>query len=201
MRFHRWVWHRRHGRRWSRLTYLSLRPNKLLRRSIRRWSGFRFYFVARLLCRLLIFDTTPAVFHDRLWDRARNARRLTDLCCRTKFQGWQRDHVAVESWAFVSQILTALEPETLNRLGALSAQLVVAGALIYHDRIVVGDISDVDRLIDNGHVVLRRKDHCSADFGAKLLGRNEGVVLGPDIVIAVGPIPDASLTIELCFGW
>ena len=54
----------------------------------------------------------------------------------------------------------ALEAQTFNRLLTACPQLVVVRALIYNGHIVVSDVRDVCRLIDDSHVAFGRNDGC-----------------------------------------
>src|SRR5205809_246821 len=76
-----------------------------------------------------------------------------------------------------------LEAQAFNRLPTACTQLVVARTLIYDRRVTVSDISDVCRLIDDRHAALRRNEGCLNATLAKLIRRNETVLVRADVVI------------------
>jgi len=94
----------------------------------------------------------------------------------------------------------AFESQALDRLLRLRANFVVARALVYNRGVVVGDVSDVGRLIDNGHVALGRNDRVFEPRRAKLFCLDEAILVRTDVVITVRPIVDAGSAIEARFG-
>ena len=79
----------------------------------------------------------------------------------------------------------AFESQALDRLLRLRANFVVARALVYNRVVVVRDVSDVGRLIDNGHVALGRNDRAFEARRAKLFRLDEAILVRTDVVITV----------------
>jgi len=96
-------------------------------------------------------------------------------------------------------IYFALETQPLDRLLGAGAQFVVARSLVYDCGVAVGDVRDVGRLIDDRYVALARDDAPLHAFAAEFPGRNEGILVRADIIIAVRPIMNAAAAIEARF--
>ena len=79
----------------------------------------------------------------------------------------------------------AFESQALDRLLRLHANFVVARALIHNRGVVVRDVGDVGRLIDDGHVACGRNDRVFEARRAKLFCLDEAILVWPDIVITV----------------
>jgi hypothetical protein len=62
------------------------------------------------------------------------------------------------SWRIHLHSDLPLQTQALNRLPTLRTQLVVARPLIDDNRVVIGDVGDVGRLVNDGHILLRRHD-------------------------------------------
>lgn len=93
----------------------------------------------------------------------------------------------------------AFESQALDRLLRLCANFVVARTLVHNCGVVVGDIGDVGRLIDDGHIAFGRNDRVFEPQRAKLFCLDEAILVRTDVVIAVRPIVDAGAAIEACF--
>jgi hypothetical protein len=93
-----------------------------------------------------------------------------------------------------------LEAQAFNRLPTACTQLVVAWTLIYDGRVTVSDIGDVCRLINDRHVALGRNEGCLNAARAKLICRNEAVLVRADVVIIVSPVMNTGPPIKTRFG-
>ena len=96
-------------------------------------------------------------------------------------------------------IYFAFESQALDRLLRLRANFVVARTLVHNRGLVVRDVGDVGRLIDDGHVVLGRNERAFEPRRAKLFRFDEAILVRTDVVITVRPIVDAGPAIEACF--
>jgi len=81
----------------------------------------------------------------------------------------------------------------------LRANFVVAWALVHNRGVVVRDVGDVGRLIDDGHVAFGRNDRVFEPRRAKLFCLDEAILVRTDVVITVRPIVDAGSVIEARF--
>ena len=88
----------------------------------------------------------------------------------------------------------------LERLPAARAQFVIVRALVHDRRIVIGDVRDVGRLIDDRYVPLRRNHSAPHILVADVLVRNEDVLAGVDIIITIGPLLNPGASLETRFG-
>ena len=93
----------------------------------------------------------------------------------------------------------AFESQALDRLLRLRANFVVARALVHNRGVVVRDVRDVGRLIDDGHVALGRNDRVFEPRRAKLFCLDEAILVRTDVIITVRPIVDAGPAIEARF--
>jgi len=93
----------------------------------------------------------------------------------------------------------AFESQALDRLLRLRANFVVARTLVHNRGVVVRDVGDVGRLIDNGHVALGRNERVFEARRAKLFCFDEAILVRTDVVITVRPIVDAGSAIEARF--
>jgi len=93
----------------------------------------------------------------------------------------------------------AFESQALDRLLRLGANFVVARTLVHNRGVVVCDVGDVNRLLDDRHVALRRNDRAFEARRAKLFCFDEAILVRTDVVIAVRPIVDAGPAIEARF--
>ena len=93
----------------------------------------------------------------------------------------------------------AFESQALDRLLRLRANFVVARTLVHNRGVVVGDVGDVGRLSDDGHVALGRNDRVFEARRAKLFCLDEAILVRTDVVITVRPIVDAGSAIETRF--
>ncbi len=93
----------------------------------------------------------------------------------------------------------AFQSQALDRLLRLRANFVVARALVHNRGVVVRDVGDVGRLIDDGHVALGGNDRAFEPRRAKLFCFDEAILVRTDVVITVRPIVDAGSAIEARF--
>ncbi|HZF73161.1 MAG TPA: hypothetical protein VEZ51_07005, partial [Gemmatimonadaceae bacterium] len=93
----------------------------------------------------------------------------------------------------------AFQSQALDRLLRLRANFVVARALVYNRGVVVGDVGNVGRLIDNSHVALGGNNRAFEPRRAKLFCFDEAILVRTDVVITVRPIVDAGSAIEARF--
>jgi hypothetical protein len=94
----------------------------------------------------------------------------------------------------------ALQPQAFNRLPTAGTQLVVAWTLIYDGPVAVSDIGNVCRLIDDRHIALGRNEGCLDAVRAKLIRRNETVLVRADVVIVVSPVMNTGAPVEARLG-
>lgn len=138
--------------------------------------------------------------HDRFLNVPRTFRRLCCSDCRSwdlnNFTSYNR------TWRFRVHVRgdLTLEAQAFNRLPTACTQLVVAWTLIYDGRVTVSDIGDVCRLIDDRHVALGRNEGCLNATRAKLIRRNETVLVRADVVIIVSPVMNTGAAIKTRFG-
>jgi hypothetical protein len=93
----------------------------------------------------------------------------------------------------------AFKSQALDRLLRLRANFVVARALVHNRGVVVRDVGNIGRLIDDGHIALGRNDRVFEPRRAKLFCFDEAILVRPDVVITVRPIVDAGSAIEARF--
>ncbi len=105
------------------------------------------------------------------------------------------------TWCFDIHVNTevALQAKALHRLAALRAHFVIVGTFVDHGCVVISDVGDVGRLVNDRHVALRRHNRGLDPLRAEFPGRNEAILVGTDIVIVIRPIVDAGALIESRF--
>lgn len=91
------------------------------------------------------------------------------------------------------------DSQALDRLLRLRANFVVARTLVHNRGVVVRDVGDVGRLIDDGHVALGGNDRAFEPRRAKLFCFDKAILVRTDVVITVRPIVDAGRAIEARF--
>ncbi len=101
----------------------------------------------------------------------------------------------------VFDVVPALDPLAFQRLPAAHAQLIKVRSLIHDGRVVICDVRDVDGLSHDRDVPLLRNDGAPQIFVSDVFVGNEDVFAGVDIIIAVGPLPDAGAALEASFRW
>ena len=135
---------------------------------------------------------------DRLLD---SLRALRGLCSSDQrggcFEDFALDDRARDFRLHVHGL--ALESQTLDRSVSASAQFVIVRSLVYDRRVVVSDVRDICRLIDDGHVTIGRNNNALDALRSKLICRNETILVWADVVIIIGPIVDAVALIETRF--
>jgi hypothetical protein len=93
----------------------------------------------------------------------------------------------------------ALDTIALDRLPAARAHFLIVRSLVHHHGVVVSNVRHVGRFDHDRDVALHRH-HGSLDTPrAKFVAWNKGVMVGADVVIIVGPIPNAVSAIEARF--
>ena len=135
---------------------------------------------------------------DRLLDSLRALRGL----CSSDQRGGGFEDFALDDRArdFRSHVQgLALESQTLDRSLSASAQFVIVRPLVYDRRVVVCDVRDICRLIDDGHVTFGRNDNALNALRSKLICRNETILVRSDVVIIIGPIVNTAAPIEARF--
>ena len=162
------------------------------------------HFHAHFLGRLPVRDSVPTAFDHDVGDGFLNfARTLNCFAPRDQRRGNDDGFAANDRprFAYVHiDIDLALEPQPLDRLLTARAYFIVARTLIYDRRVVVSDVGDVGRLIDDGHVALGRNHGALRARRAELPCFNEAILLRADVVITVRPIVNAGAAIEARFG-
>lgn len=87
----------------------------------------------------------------------------------------------------------------MHRFATHRAHLIVTRSFIHNGRVVVSDVGDVGSLINNRHIALRRQERLLNPRRAEFATGDEGILIGPDVVIIIRPIMDPSALIESCF--
>jgi hypothetical protein len=90
----------------------------------------------------------------------------------------------------------AAQPISLDRARAAGPQLFVARPLVPDGSVRERDPGDVVRFDHDRQVAFRWNDRAPDMFGPEFVGRDKGILLWTDIVIAVRPILDAAAPIE-----
>ena len=96
-------------------------------------------------------------------------------------------------------IRVSLESISLHRFATDRTELIIAWAFVHDGRVVVSDVSDVGRLVDNRHAALRREQRLLHSRRAKFAARDETILVGADVIIIVGPIVNAGVPVESRF--
>lgn len=81
----------------------------------------------------------------------------------------------------------------------MRAHFVIIRSLIHYRRVVVSNVCDVGRLIDDGHVAFRRQQRLFYPRRPEFAARDEAILVRTNIVITIGPISNASALIESRF--
>ena len=94
-----------------------------------------------------------------------------------------------------------MPPQTiaLDRTLAARAHLLVVRPFIHDRRVRVGDVGDIRRLNHDRDVALGGNHDAPDALGSKFIAGHECILIGPDIVIIIRPVPDAAATIEARF--
>ena len=113
---------------------------------------------ARTFCGLLIRYLRPTTFHDCLRDRLVDRRRTNHGRRGLRNRRRRSQDFAFHHRAIVIKVRVGitLQAKSLDGILAARTQFVVDGTLVDHGRIVVGDIGDVGRLVNDCHVALDR---------------------------------------------
>ena len=125
-------------------------------------------------------------------------------CLRCRYQRRSHDHRLTLNEGprcFDIDVNTgvAFQAKALHRLAALRAHFVIIRSLIHDRRVVVSNVGDVGRLINNSQVALWRHDRGLDSLRTEFSGRNEGILVRTDVVIVIRPIVDAGALIESRF--
>jgi len=141
-----------------------------------------------------------AINHDISDGFLNSARTLGRLAARNQRRGNNNGLTAHNRprLARVGIDLT-FESQALDWLLRPRTDFVVARALVHNRGVVVRDVGDVGRLIDDGHVALGGNDRDFEPRRAKLSCLNEAILVRTDVVITVRPIVDAGAAIEARF--
>ena len=91
----------------------------------------------------------------------------------------------------------SLQSQPWNRVLDPAAQLVVTRTLVYHRYVVIGDIRYVGSAIENCDVLLNRHDRAFDPRSTELRSRDETILSRPNVVIAVGPVPNPGAAVKL----
>ena len=123
--------------------------------------------------------------------RRRNHRRSHDHGLALNKRPWCFDiHVDID---------VAFQAKSLHRLASLRAQFLVVGTFVDHGCVVIGNVGDVGRLIDDRHIAFRRQDGGPGSLRAEFSCRNKTILVRTDVVIVIRPIVDAGALIESRF--
>jgi len=104
-------------------------------------------------------------------------------------------------WCFDIHVNTevAFQAKPLHRLAALRTHFLIVGTFVDHGCVVISDVGDVGRLVNDRYVALRRHNRGLDPLRAQFSGRNEAILVGTDVVIVIRPIVDAGALIESRF--
>ena len=129
---------------------------------------------------------------------------------RTFIRNRRRDHRRSDDDRFAAhfgsrrstgniEIRISFESKALHRLATNRTQLIVTRTFVDDHRVIVSNVRDVGRLIDNRHVPLGRKQCLLDSRRAKFAARDERILVGTNVVITVRPIPNSGALIETRF--
>ena len=93
----------------------------------------------------------------------------------------------------------AFQAKALHRLATLCAHFIIVGTFVDHGCVVISDVGDVGRLVNDRYVALRRHNGGLGSLRAEFSCRNKTILVGTDVVIIIGPIVDAGALIESRF--
>src|ERR1700682_5461152 len=89
---------------------------------------------------------------------------------------------------------------TFNGAPTARAHFLVVRSLVHDRRVYVGDVGDIRRLNDDRDIALGWNHDAPDALRGEFIAGHEGVLVGPDVVIIIRPVPDAAATIEARFG-
>jgi len=135
---------------------------------------------------------------DRLFDSARPLHGLRPSDQRGRHEN---DIAAHDRLGLDAEVGFALDPQPLNGLLRAGAQFVVVRALVDDGCITIGDVGDVGRLIDDGHIAFDWNDSLLDALRTELIRWHERILIRTDVIIIVSPIVDAAAPIEARFRW
>ena len=94
-----------------------------------------------------------------------------------------------------------MPPQTiaLDRTLAARAHLLVVRPFVHNRRVRVSNVRHIRRLNHDRDVALGGNHDTPDALRGEFIARHEGVLVGPDIVIIIRPVPDAAATIEARF--
>jgi len=87
----------------------------------------------------------------------------------------------------------------LHRCTADRAEFLIARSLVHDGRVVVSDIGDVGRLINNRHAAFWRQQGLLNPRRAKFSTGDKTILVGTNVVVTVGPVMNAGALIESRF--
>lgn len=115
-------------------------------------------------------------------------------------QGRDGQHIAADNRPRFTHVDVnvdvALEPQALHRFRTAGADFFVTRPLIDDGRIVIRDVGDVGRLVDDGEVLLGWDNGSLHSRSAKRTRLDETIVLRTDVVVAIGPVVNAGAAVE-----
>ena len=134
--------------------------HKFFGRRIWRRGRFRFHFLPRFLGCLVIGNRFPAEIDDGCRNRSFHgggalARDGRGDHRRGDYDGFTANNRARRFGCNIN-IHVSLEPISLHWFATLRADLIITRSLIHNGRVVVSDVGDVGRLINDRHVAFRR---------------------------------------------
>lgn len=93
-----------------------------------------------------------------------------------------------------------LKPEPLDRPLRAPPNFVVVRPVINNRGVAIGDVGHVDRLINDDHVALGRDNGALEPFVSEIGGLDKGILIGTNVIIAVGPVVNSAAALETRFG-
>lgn len=87
----------------------------------------------------------------------------------------------------------------MDRLATDRPELIITGSFIDDGRVLVGDVGDIGRLINDRDVAFRWQKRLLSPRRTEFATSDETILIGSDIIITVRPIPNSGALIETGF--
>lgn len=140
----------------------------------------------------------------------RGARERLFYSCRAFVCDWRRNDRRGDNHGFTANLWpgqlggniyvhVSFKPITLNRLTADCFQLIVIRTFVNNGRIVISDVRNVGRLINDGNIALGRQKRLLHSRRAKFATRDKAILVRTDIIITIRPVMNAGVLIETRF--
>ena len=203
----------RHGRiriglSWNAAEFL--RPRRTRRCGRRREPhSLRAQLFPKLLLRRDIGHTAPAAIDLlRRDDFARLHRQRPDVRRPRDFRRKDRELISAQDLRrrvpviVAHRAVLAHQPQRGNRAAAVLVDRheIRTAAKDHRARVVVADVRDVHRALDDRHIPLARQQHRREERGAEIVRVAEAVVVRPDVVARIDPCAEARVLLPARLG-